>query len=313
MECCENINGIPTPILTYGRGTDDELEDVNYLILLIPGNPGIIDFYSDFMSDMYDRLVQSFPDQMIPIWGICHAGHQCNHHKNRLPDHTENPFLYDLDGQVEHKIKFIQDCIPDHVRIIGIGHSIGCKVWSEMIRRSPDIEVNLLHCFMLFPTLERIQMTPNGQSILPYFPYEKIIPYLLSPLFYLPTFMKKFIIKYHLGGNDSDITPCAIPAAMHIFNIGFIQRSFLMTRSEFEKVVDLDVVTLKRVLHKLFFYFGTKDQWCPIEYALDMPIKLPQMKYQICELGLEHAFVLSGSSEMAGIVTNVVSEILKDM
>lgn len=36
----------------------------------VTGNPGIIEFYKDFMKTIYEEL-----DGEVPVWGISHAGH----------------------------------------------------------------------------------------------------------------------------------------------------------------------------------------------------------------------------------------------
>jgi hypothetical protein len=62
---------------------------------------------------------------------------------------------YTLEGQIQHKVTFIRDHVPEDVTLILIGHSIGCYIiLSIMPEITPTFSV--LRCFMLFPTIERM-------------------------------------------------------------------------------------------------------------------------------------------------------------
>jgi hypothetical protein len=36
----------------------------------------VIDYYSELMATIYSTLKGRYPTQVIPVWGISHAGHQ---------------------------------------------------------------------------------------------------------------------------------------------------------------------------------------------------------------------------------------------
>jgi len=64
----ENVFGYSTVVASIGF--DDELQVVDgtkNIIVLIPGNPGLIEFYQVFMKRLYEL-------KSIPIIGFSHAG-----------------------------------------------------------------------------------------------------------------------------------------------------------------------------------------------------------------------------------------------
>ena len=87
-----------------------------------------------------------------------------------------NEDLYSLDGQIRHKIAFIEEFLPASCEITFIGHSIGCKIILEIMKElnsrqsqykisnesvCQDQEVH--KSYLLFPTIERMKQTPAGR------------------------------------------------------------------------------------------------------------------------------------------------------
>ncbi|MEE6476910.1 hypothetical protein FKM82_011272 [Ascaphus truei] len=68
--CC----GAATQVLKFGPWNDLQKNNAeippNLLILIVPGNPGIVGYYRTFMQALYCGL-----DQQYPVWAVSHAGH----------------------------------------------------------------------------------------------------------------------------------------------------------------------------------------------------------------------------------------------
>lgn len=72
-----DINGIPTHIMTWGQRIDGSFNNVDNtnvnkvkrvkkeIIIMIPGNPGILGFYESFCTMVHDYI-----ERAIPIWII---------------------------------------------------------------------------------------------------------------------------------------------------------------------------------------------------------------------------------------------------
>lgn len=79
---------------------------------------------------------------------------------------SEDPELYDLDGQIRHKVEFVKQFVPETREIYFIGHSVGAKIVLELLKHK-EIETRTKKCYLLFPTLEHIAKTPNGKILIP--------------------------------------------------------------------------------------------------------------------------------------------------
>lgn len=49
--------------------------------------------------------------------------------------------VFGLNGQIEHKLAFFRKHIPKETRLVLVGHSIGCYIILEMIKRCPELKV----------------------------------------------------------------------------------------------------------------------------------------------------------------------------
>lgn len=59
---------------------------------------------------------------------------------------TDGPLLdthdvFGLRGQMEHKMTFLKRHVPRDTKLVLIGHSIGCYIILEMMRRDPQLQV----------------------------------------------------------------------------------------------------------------------------------------------------------------------------
>lgn len=91
------VGGVKTKILTWGRTLTDS-SDVNDLLLVIPGNPGVTRFYTMFLQTIHERTG-------IPVWIVGHAGHEPPKNcEEGTPPLKGNEEVYGLEGQVRHKV-----------------------------------------------------------------------------------------------------------------------------------------------------------------------------------------------------------------
>ena len=99
-ESYEIINSVPTHVFTYGKKLDEEFGDQKELVISITGNPGLVGFCLTFLSTLHQELNE------LPVWGIGNAGHDDPSKKSGLivPAMEGNEHLYDLQGQLKHKV-----------------------------------------------------------------------------------------------------------------------------------------------------------------------------------------------------------------
>lgn len=100
QEAFIDICGVPTKVVTWGRWIEEtNNEDNENIVLCIPGNPGVVDFYKCFLQTIYEKLGYT-------VWVLSHAGHDLPENKNlwTIPTLEENKGLYGLKGQILHKV-----------------------------------------------------------------------------------------------------------------------------------------------------------------------------------------------------------------
>lgn len=300
--------GAATQVLKFGpwrdlQKTSDEEVPPKLLFLIIPGNPAVVGFYKTFMQSLYCGFNKEYP-----VWAISHAGHcspprgmdMTDEHDHQIDD------VFGLNGQIEHKLFFLRQNVPADVKLVLIGHSIGCYIILEMMKRSPELKV--LKSILLFPTIERMAQSPQGKMMTPWLcnlRYMVYVPlYLLS---FLPEVIKTFLVKLALRGIKS-VDETSVVAALILFRLECSANAMYLGSQEMVKVIERDNATITQYLSKLIFYYGAEDSWCPVQYYEDIRKDFPKGNIWLCDKGYRHAFVLDSGKEVASLVINWLNE-----
>lgn len=295
------ILDMPTHLLKFG-----EVKNTGILFLVIPGNPGIAEYYDDFMKVLYQNSNYS-----IPVWAISHAGHvSIPNTSNNLAVEKASYSVCSLEGQIKHKLTFIKKHIPPDVKLVLIGHSIGCYMILKLL---DDLESHqVLRCFMLFPTIERMAESPKGQVATPLLKYLRWLGTLIvQGLSYLSPHLQFRMILWYFRGRS--VPDCIYNASMSLFDPFCVSNVMFMANMEMQKVVNLDEDLIRRHLPKLSFYYGSDDHWCPKSYYFDFLEKFPHADTRLCTDDHDHAFVLEGSGPMADIISSWIQTDLHKM
>ncbi|KAJ7341485.1 hypothetical protein JRQ81_005637, partial [Phrynocephalus forsythii] len=298
------INGAATYIIKCGPWKDlcKNENTPKVLFLVIPGNPGFSEYYQVFIQTLYRGLKQQYP-----VWVVSHAGHCQVPNGLKMTEETDNSDIDDvfgLRGQVEHKLSFLRKNVPNDVKLVLIGHSIGSYIALQIMNLAPDLEI--LRCVHLFPTIERMAQSPNGRILTPLLCHLRYILYMPMYLFtFLPERVKRFLVNYVLGDGCHEELKMA---ALHMLNMDSLANIFYMASQEMRMVTKRDNSTIRNHLKKLTFYYGARDLWCPKQYYEEMKMEFPEGDIQLCERGIKHAFVLHSSEEMAEMVSGWVAD-----
>ncbi|XP_037384353.1 lipid droplet-associated hydrolase isoform X2 [Talpa occidentalis] len=164
--CC----GVETQVLKCGPWTDlindQSATRPKLLIFIITGNPGFCAFYVPFIKALY-----SVTNKRFPIWAISHAGHAMLPKDKKILPTSEDPNaqevkdVYGLCGQVEHKLAFLRTHVPKDMKLVLIGHSIGCYMSLQILKLAPELPI--IRSILLFPTIERMSESRNGRIATP--------------------------------------------------------------------------------------------------------------------------------------------------
>ncbi|KAM9315572.1 lipid droplet-associated hydrolase [Gastrophryne carolinensis] len=274
------------------------------IFLIIPGNPGVVGFYRTFMQALYCGFKGKYP-----VWTVSHAGHCSPTPGMDMTDGTvQTEDAFGLNGQIKHKLSFIQKNIPADIKLVLIGHSIGCYVILEIMKQAPDL--NVLKSILLFPTIERMAESPSGKVMTPILCSLRYIVYVpLYLLSFMPEVVKTTLVKFFLRGVES-IDEASMSAALNLFRLECTVNSMYMGSEEMKTVVNRDNDTIKHNLRKLIFYYGANDSWCPVKYYEDIINDFPDGSIWLCNKGFRHAFVLDSSREVASIVKGMLAKVL---
>ncbi|MGH0127746.1 UNVERIFIED_CONTAM: hypothetical protein FKN15_035445 [Acipenser sinensis] len=85
---------------------------------------------------------------------------------------------------------------------------------------------------------------------------------------------------------------------------GLEANAMYLGSQEMVQVMDRDNPTIEKNLDKIIFYYGSNDQWCPVQYYEDIKKDFPEGDIRLCERGIRHAFVLDASKEVASMITD---------
>lgn len=233
-------------------------EDPKLHVLVIPGNPGIVSFYTDFVESLYELLrgtasitgkswfylFDLFPliylylnvklslhaDCLnILLCDITAIGHISHTRKN-----WERGRLFSLQEQIDHKLDFIKHELENiQVPILLVGHSIGSYISIEIFRRFPE---KVMYCVGLYPFLV-LNQNSHWQSMIGKIASSRIVSVALSSIVavfgLLPRWSSKFIVTKCIGKSWCST---AIEAACdHMLQYHVMRNVLYMAMTEFEK------------------------------------------------------------------------------
>ncbi|XP_062934781.1 lipid droplet-associated hydrolase [Cynocephalus volans] len=301
--------GVETQVLKCGPWTDlfndQSVNRPKLLIFIIPGNPGMSVFYVPFLKALY-----SLTNRRFPVWVISHAGHALAPKDKKIltsladQNAQEIKDIYGLCGQIEHKLAFLRTHVPKEMKLVLIGHSIGCYISLQMLKRAPELPV--IRSFLLFPTIERMSESPNGRIATPLLCWFRYAVYVISYLLFkpCPEKIKSLFIRMGLQAMNLE---CEF-SLMNVFEPFCQANAVYLGGQEMMEVVKRDDETIKEHLSKLTFYYGSKDNWCPKEYYEDIKKDFPEGDIRLCEKNIPHGFILHFHQEMAEIVADCLKD-----
>ncbi|XP_045116892.1 lipid droplet-associated hydrolase-like isoform X2 [Portunus trituberculatus] len=280
------LSGRPTEVLCVGQGLQ---EAPQHLVLFIPGNPGVASYYKRTMEHLYSLMGGSHS-----VWAVSHAGHCVN-----LPSlWPGNQHIYNLEEQIQHKITFLETHIPAGTKLTLVGHSIGCKIILRLLQHFENHpSISITQSYLLFPTIERMKVSPNGVKLWPVLKYLRwFVVMLVCVVCILPGKILDALLRLYFGSSTYE---CCVDATKELLNPRVVQNMLWMARDELEKVVDLDVDVLRRHRDKVVLYYGASDAWCPVQYWEGVREQVPGVRAELCDRGTPHAFVLRYAEPIA--------------
>ena len=259
----------------------ESLDDSELLLTLVSatasGNPGVITMYHHFLS----RLHQSLG---VPVVGLSHVG-QIREGISR----SKEPIT--VRKQVEHKLDFIENVVPDDVEIVLMGHSIGTFMAVQVMRLLEKRE-RVVHTVMLMPVLEKFTQSPGWKSLSLLLPFR----FLAFLLVFLLSFVKDEIVLQLIPRLVPDMkrsrTPvCVLEGTLQLVNYRVFSNMLALARDESCQVDVRDDLFLSKNLHKMSFFFCADDRWVPLTFLRNLKRRFPSAQTELMDT-VCHAFVV---------------------
>lgn len=288
------------------------------LIVFIPGNPGILGIYHDFLVSLFQILSAHLSTRRQPptILAISHNNF----------DHPETGVQYKIRESVcleEGDLNFAERALaanyiedPHHVelqvlnkliilkrllktsdidyKIVFVGHSIGCYI---ILRLLQDRTLSASHVgtVMIHPALENLALTQSGLKFSRVFAYKldlvaRPIALLLDKL--LPKPAKLALTKWFCSSRYvKSSSEVALESVAQLVCQRTLYALVQMAKSEFQVVKDLNTDTLiKPHISKLKLIYAINDHWVNTDNRRLLKDLYPDLHVE--EQDKMHAFVM---------------------
>ncbi|KAA8518509.1 hypothetical protein F0562_015983 [Nyssa sinensis] len=275
-------------------------DDPTLHVLFIPGNPGVVSFYTDFLESLYELLGGT-----ASVTAIGHISH--------MEKDWEHGSLFSLQEQIDHKMNFIQSELQNfEIPIIVVGHSIGSYISIEMLRRAPE---KVIYCIGLYPFLA-VNTESSTQSIIRRIAASPILCAALSSIVallgLLPTHASRFLVTKSVGKSWSATAVEAL--CTHVLQYHTMRNVLFMAMTEFKKLSETpDWSFMRGNQNQIAFLFGIDDHWGPLQMFEEISKHVPGAALAIEREGHSHAFCCSGAGSLwvaqhvASLIRNQIS------
>ncbi|CAN0879405.1 Lipid droplet-associated hydrolase [Linum grandiflorum] len=248
-------------------------------VLFVPGNPGVISFYKEFVESLYGSLGGTA--------SITAIGHIAHTEKN-----WERGKLFSLQEQVDHKVDFISQELQDiEVPIVLVGHSIGSYITMETFRRKGNkvIYVIGLYPFIMLNPLSKKQAYIAKVSRSPVL--SSLISFMVAFFGLLPKWLSRYMAIKFIGNSSWSSSAVEI-ACSHLLEYHMFRNMLYMAMTEFKEFSKAppDWEFMRSNHSKMAFLFGVDDHWGPLQVYEEMAKQVPEMTLSIEREGLSHSF-----------------------
>ncbi|KAG2159663.1 uncharacterized protein EDB93DRAFT_1196124 [Suillus bovinus] len=216
------------------------------ILLFIPGNPGIIDFYHPFLTAIRNQDGSG----TLAILSHSHIGHDPAAPASCTPSNYALPF------QIQNSLRIFDATrifFGANTRIVIAGHSVGSWVALQVLKLRAAAVAGV---FFLFPTITDIACTPNGRLLSRLFrpPFPCVVSQVARVLHIMPLAILCRLFP-HYPISQARVLQSFLLSPSSIF------AALTMAHDEMLSIRELDVATLDTYRHQIWFYFAENDDW----------------------------------------------------
>ncbi|CAN0847386.1 Lipid droplet-associated hydrolase [Linum grandiflorum] len=250
-------------------------DDPTLHVLFVPGNPGVVSFYKDFLESLYGSLRGT-----ATITAIGHIGHTKKNY--------EHGKLFSLQQQINHKVDFISHELQEtKVPIVLVGHSIGSHIAMETLRQKGDKVMYFvgLYPFMMSNPLSKKQASISKVSRSRFL--SGLMSFMVAFIGILPKWLARYMVLKYIG--NSTWSNSAVETAQGYLLKYHVFRNMLhMVMTEFKEAPDWEF--MRENHSRMAFLFGVDDHWGPLQLCEDIAKHVPEMTIAMEREGHSHSF-----------------------
>lgn len=249
-----------------------------FLVYTISGNPGLIEYYREFMREISSLLGQRSLDVSVDLYGRSLQGFEVA--GQSAPPHQSLDLPQQIDAVEQDLAKVVAATAAEQPKIILMGHSVGSYIALEILARhrsrlekqqASKQEPNIVGSICLFPTVVDIGLSPSGKRLtalsrIPFFPIivswiAAILPALLP--YSLLSKLVAFVTR--MPSLAAEVTTQFLSSRHGVRSALYLGRSEmqLITADRWSDEVWGAAHTSPTGVDraKLFFLFGEEDHW----------------------------------------------------
>jgi len=236
-------------LLSHTLWWPSSAKSTSTLLIFVPGNPGLVDFYTPFLTAIHAKT-----DQSLPILAHAHLGHTPGLNDNLA---FNNPLAVSLVSQVESLLEVIDAARSQFEKIVIAGHSVGSWIALQALKARPEAIQSL---FLLFPTISDIENTPNGKKLSVFFrpPFSRLIAHASLVTRLIPGPLLSLMFS-HWPKEQTLVLRSLLNSPSSIF------ATLTMAHEEMQTIRDLDVELLQAHSHRMHLYFAENDDWVGLQ------------------------------------------------
>ncbi|KAF3911750.1 hypothetical protein AA313_de0205840 [Arthrobotrys entomopaga] len=243
----------------------------SYAILHIPGNPGLISYYTNYLTSLSLQLSNaSIPSAQFTIFGASLGGFNVSS-TNSDP---KFPLGYcPLHEQISRQVSMITHLLTlnPNLKIILTGHSLGAYLLLSAIHQistfNPQLKKRIIGGIGLFPAVTHIAKSPSGRKVSPFAKIPGLISFFILLSNFLvaivPAAVWSLLVKIFMPAFEE---PARKATVDFLKSPRGIRQGMLLGRDELlnikEDIWDAAVWGDENgESTELLFYFGHKDHW----------------------------------------------------
>lgn len=264
------------------------------IIIHIPGNPGLIGFYENYFSKLFEKF-----NKKIKIIGCSNRGLLIE-----MPDNYEKNYSkykrFTMNEQIKHHLNFIKHIMIKHPnkKIVFTCHSLGSYFLNKIMKKIDMKKIQAI--FLLFPAIENLNLSKNAQKftkkmVANHLSAIYIISFLYSILSIFPNFIKIQIILLLKLTQERHI----INSVLKLINFKALLNFLNLGSESIRYVKSIDYNIFKKHQNKICFLLGIYDEWvpCPVLFYEKLKKKFPKSIFQIDDGNISHAYIMEGLNE----------------